>query len=72
MIKNADILAKLEKESLVKKNYKNWHKKADALYKTAMSLNPESVKKGGQDHLEMLIGVRKKFGSLKKQMSGVK
>lgn len=68
MIKNADILARLDQKNNEIEKSGKWYKKADALYETAMSLNPEAVKKGGQAHVEMLINVSKKMKFAKNQM----
>ena len=72
MIKNAEILEQLERQKCQRKVPKDWYKKADALYETAMSLNPDSVKKGGTKHVEMLISVTQKLRTAKEQMGSAK
>lgn len=68
MIKNPQILEAFERQYKPVSKPKDWYKKADALYETAMSLNPDTVKKGGRNHIKMLISVREKLNIAKKQM----
>ncbi|HLR26552.1 MAG TPA: hypothetical protein VK112_11850 [Fodinibius sp.] len=68
MIKNAELLIELDRKSVSEKSSEDWYEKADALYETAMSLNPDAVKKGGREHIKSLINVREKLITAKKQM----
>ncbi len=64
MVKNAHILEELqrrEKAADKQKRDEPWYKRADELYKVALSLNPDSVQKSDSGHLQMLIEVRKKM-----------
>ncbi|MEX0608375.1 MAG: hypothetical protein WD016_03940 [Balneolaceae bacterium] len=45
---------------------KDWYKKADEMYKMALSINPDIINSEGQKHIAMLIGVRKKMMLIKK------
>lgn len=65
MIKNPHILEAFQKEERKREKppskNKDWYKKADQLYETALSLNPELNYSKSEKHLEMLIEVRKKM-----------
>lgn len=68
MVKNPHILEAFEKkerkQSKAASVNKNWYKKADQLYKTALTLNPELQHSKSEKHLEMLVEVRKKINSM--------
>ncbi len=70
MVKNPHILEALQREEKKheKSGYerKDWYNKADEMYETAISINPDLRTSKSEKHLKMLIEVRKKFKSMMK------
>lgn len=68
MVKNPHILEAFTREERKREKAgsqnRDWYKKADQMYKTALSINPELQESKSEKHLEMLIDVRKKINSM--------